>query len=120
MVLRSSISPGMMRTQLYVKSHTLTSDSQGGQTAAESNDGTVWAQVKPLSGSRLNDYGLVRSQKPREIVMIKPTWEDTADFTIEEGVVLEEVVSGIKLYVHSVIDEDNLGMNLRIIATEQK
>ena len=60
------------------------------------------------------------NEKPREIRILKPVWSGSPDYVIDETTRLTLKDDSIELTVHDVMDIDDLGQWLMIIATERK
>ena len=107
---------GDMDLQVYIKQNTLTEDNQGGRTGSPSTVATVWANIIPLSANRALSYGIVMTNRPAEVDL---RWEDDA-YTLTEDDYLEEVVSGRKHYIHSVINVDRRSERAKLVTVEKK
>ena len=112
---------GDLNREILVKTPNFSADGQGGRTVSSyTTAATIWADVKPVRGSRLSEYGMTINEKPREIRILKPVWSGAPGYTIDETVLLTLKDDSIDLIVHDVMDIDDLGQWLMIIATERK
>jgi SPP1 family predicted phage head-tail adaptor len=88
-------------------------DSIGGRSTAYSSAKKIWANVKPMNGRRLVEFGQATNMKGYEIEI--PFYLET---TVDETVKI--VYDGRELWVHSVIDNEEGRTTKIIIAFEKK
>ena len=88
-----------MRKRLTVKRVAETTDGIGGATEAYSTIGTVWGEVKELTGYRALEYAQVIEGKPYEV-----TTRYRTDITIDSKCTL--TYKSRTLYVHSVTTDE--------------
>jgi head-tail adaptor len=112
----SRVRPGDMTREFILKQHTLTEDGQGGRTGAMAEVARIWANVIPLTATRALSYGMVMNSRPHEL---DAHWEEDA-YTLTEDSILEDVVSGQVLYIHSVLDADLEHYRAKILCTEKR
>jgi len=97
---------GKMRKRVTVQRVTETSDEIGGATEGYATTGTIWAEVKELTGHRALEYSQVIEGKPYEVKTRYRT-----DITIDSKCLL--IYKSRDLYIHSITtDEMNKIFNI--------
>lgn len=100
---------GKLRNRVSVKELSTTPDGAGGTTTTWTEILETWANVKPMKGQRLLEYGQLVQGTPYDV-----TLRFREDISVSKNLRID--FKGKEMILHSVINKDEFGKELNIVA----